>query len=61
MSDIETIKQADDRVTSFQKEEEIKKFDNIELSGFGDEGRDFVWLDKEDYEKIKEVAENLGW
>lgn len=60
MSDIE-IKQADDKVASFQKEEEIKKFDKIELSRFEDDERFCIWLDKEDYEKIKEVAKNLKW
>lgn len=60
MSNIE-IKRADDKVASFQKEEEIEKFDNIELTSYEDDDKVVLWLDKEDYEKIKEVAKELGW
>ncbi len=60
MSDIE-IKQADDKVASFQTDKEIKKFDEIELSGVREDTPFCLWLDKEDFEKIKEVAKNLGW
>ena len=38
MSNIE-IKQADDKVASFQKERDIVKFNNIELMKFEDEGK----------------------
>lgn len=55
------ISRANDRVAQFQREKDIKKFDNIELLDYQDEEKIVLWLDKEDYEKVKKIAEEIGW